>query len=363
MRRALITLSILLIAASASAQPLKRRAARVAEPTPGPVSLWSALTPGPYPIGYKMWLLVAQATEFHHGPQHLVQINVWYPADATTGAPMTFRDYLYVKPAENTHDEPTDAARQAAVDEFTKPLLDAGVSAATVNAIVDSPMIARMNAGIPVNLPRSPLVFISPGNGQSAADNAVLAEFIASHGYIVVTVPSVTRLTGPLTSTDQIAARAEEQQDDDDRAASAIGDWPNAVNIPVSIIGYDIGVDAALLYAMHQPTNAIVSLDATLSPALKSVGLYDASRQLPAILDLHGDTAPDFGALTTATVISQSFPSLRHVHFTTLGFAAAASPEIARATGAGPNVRAEVAAMAARTVQFLDQIWNPIRPR
>jgi hypothetical protein len=234
LRRALLPLSLILVAACASAAPAKRHAVG---PSP---SKWTSLPPGPLAIGFKSWLLVAQATEFHHGPQHLVQINVWYPSQPGAGTAMTLRDYVLLKTNENTYDAPSDSVKQAALDEVPRDLLDV-------------PMIARLNATTPANVTRAPIVFIAPGRGESAADHAMLAEFLASHNYVVVTIPSVTRLT----ANDE-TLRAQEQADDIDRAASAIGDWPNAVNIPVSVIGFDLGSDAATLYAAQHPVNIVI---------------------------------------------------------------------------------------------------------
>ena len=363
--RARLLLPLLLIAASVSAAPAKRHSIA---PPPTP-HLWDSLTPGPVAIGFKAQLLIAQASEFHHGPQHLVQISIWYPSQPGSGTPMTFRDYLELKATDNSYDEPGPEARQATVDEFTTTLTSAGVSQTTANSIASSPMIARMNAQTRPNPGRSPIVYIAQGNGQLAADQAVLAEFIASHGYIVITSPSVMAVTGALTSEDQTGMRAEEQSDDIDRAVSNIGDWPNAVNVPVSVVGYDFGVDALTLYAMHLSVNAFVSLDALTPPAaiasLKSVPLFDAGRTLPPLLNLYetfDHPAPDLSFLNASQTETQTFTSMRHIHFTTIGFAAAASNEIARATGAGPNIRSDVAGMAQDTVDFLDRIWAPIRP-
>jgi hypothetical protein len=232
-RRLLLPLSLILIAACASAAPAKRHAVGPFE------SKWTSLPPGPVPIGFKSLLLHAQASEFHHGPQHFVQMNVWYPALAGSGTPMTLRDYVLLKTTENTYDEPTAATQQAALDEFTRSM---------PASMLDTPMVARQNAVTPANATRAPIVFIAPARDESAADHAMLAEFIASHGYVVVTVPSVTRLTA-----NDDALRVQEQADDIDRAASAIGDWPNAINIPVSVIGFGLGADAALLYATQHP--------------------------------------------------------------------------------------------------------------
>jgi pimeloyl-ACP methyl ester carboxylesterase len=284
-RRTSFALCLILIAACASAAPPRRRAV---SPGEGSDARWRALDPGPVPIGFKSWLLRAQATEFHHGPQHLVQINVWYPAAAGSGTAMTFRDYVDLKATENVYEEPSDAARQAAVDEFTATLASRGIPAETASEILAAPVIARMNAGTPIQVVQVPIIFIAPARGESAADEARLAEFIASHNYVVVTIPSITRLTGPMATDSDTGARAEEQADDIDRAASAIGDWPTTVNIPVSVIGFDLGADATLLYAMHQPTNALAIVDAITSAgavaSLEATTAFDPDRTLPPIL-------------------------------------------------------------------------------
>ena len=363
-QRVRLILALVLIAACASASSSKRHAVG----PPAVPHLWDALTPGPVAIGFKSLILRAQASEFRHGPQHYVQIDVWYPSQPGSGNPMTFRDYLGLKATDNSIDEPSTEAMQAAVDEFTSKLTQAGVSQQTALSFANSPMIARANAVTKANPVRSPIVYIAQGNGQLAADQAVLAEFIASHGYIVVTSPSVLAITGPLTSDDQLGPRAEEQSDDIDRAVSQIGDWSNAVNVPVSVVGYDFGVDALALYVMHLPVNAFVSLDGTTSPigiaSLKSVPMFDSSRTLPPVLSLYESLdhpAPDLGFLKTSRLDVKTLTSMRHVHFTTIGFAAAASSEVARVTGAAPNIRSDVAAMAQSTLDFLDRIWAPIR--
>ncbi len=324
-RPATFTALLLLTAACASATAPKRHAVSPGTVTALP-SLPGTLTPGPVAIGFKSWLLRAQASEFQHGAQHLVQINVWYPATPHSGSAMTFRDYALLKTTENTYDEPSDAARQAAIDEVTNALTASGVSPPAASRFMNAAVAARMDAMTPIKIVRAPIVFIAPGRGQSAADQAIFAEFIASHGFVVVTIPSVTRLTGPLASDADIGLRAEEQADDIDRAASAIGDWPIAVNIPVSVIGTDLGADATLLYAMHQPVNALVILSPLAATSIEAVPMFDRTRKLPSIL-----TTSDLGFLHAPSVQGLSAPNS--------------------------------SALAATTLDFLDRIWDPIRPR
>ena len=373
MRRTVFTLVLLIFTAAPQARP---RASGLGPRSVGCGSqacprLWAGLQPGPYPVGFRSWLLRAQASEFRHGAQHLVQVSVWYPAAPGSGTPMTYRDYLLLKPTENSYAEPTEESRAAAIAELTKSLTDFGVSQRTALAIVDSPLYARLNAQTPMGTVRHPMVYIAEGNGQTAADQAILSEFLASHGYIVVTSPSVMRITGPLAADAQLGARAEEQADDIDRAASATGDSPNAVNIPVSVLGYDIGAAAALLYAMHHPTNALVLIDGAFdSPskieALKAAPMFDASVKLPPILSIHGEgnhsAATGFvRSLHSSELVEQSI-GVKHPLFTTTGFAAAAFPDVAKATGASATVKRDVTATAGKALQFLDRIWMPTRP-
>ena len=215
------------------------------------------------------------------------------------------------------------------------------------------------------------MVYIAEGNGQSAADQAILSEFLASHGYIVVTSPSVMRITGPLAGDAQLGARAAEQADDIDRAASITGDSPNAVNIPVSVLGYDIGADAALLYAMHHPTNALVLIDGPFDShseieALKAAPMFDSSVKLPPILSIHGEgnhaAATDFVRSLHASQLVEQSVTVKHALFTTTGFAAAVFPDVAKGTGASATIKRDVTATAGKALQFLDRIWMPTRP-
>lgn len=67
---------------------------------------------------------------------------------------------------------------------------------------------------------------------------------------------------------------------------------------------------------------------------------------------------PDFGLLRqVARGGLELVPTadLHHHHFTHLGFAAAAEPELARATGAGPGLPASLDSLVARLLAFLGE--------
>ena len=48
---------------------------------------------------------------------------------------------------------------------------------------------------------------VAQGNAQTVQDQAHLAEYLASYGYVVATTPSPMLITGPLTDESQVGAR------------------------------------------------------------------------------------------------------------------------------------------------------------
>jgi predicted dienelactone hydrolase len=126
-------------------------------PTQSGPAIWAGLAPGAHGVGFQT-----------AGPAG--SVSVWYPA-GDGGAAMTLRDY---------YDEP-------AASSYAGFLAGAGFRASDVDAMFDAAMAARRNA------PRLdgpfPVILIAQGNAQAAADQAVLAEYLASHGYVVATTP------------------------------------------------------------------------------------------------------------------------------------------------------------------------------
>ncbi len=359
------------IASCASAAATKQRAVKPAV-TPPPLSgkspaLWAGLEPGPLPVGFKSWDMRLQAADFPRGPQHLIQMDVWYPIVPGTGTAMTFKDYVTPRFIETHYADPTADDLAAILDDFRTSLQPLGITAAAANRWLDSPVYARLNGNPPLNK-LYPIIGIAPDAAQTLSDQAILGEYLASFGYVVVTSPSMTRFD-PLTP-DRTTALQDEQQDELDRVVSQIGYWPMTIDIPVSIVGYGFGADAAVLYAMHpkQPTNALVLIDPQFSAdriaAMKSAQAFDASYRLPAVLQVYtgtGDLTLLHSLNTAAGLTAQAVP-MKHLDFTSMGFAAAALPEIANATGAEADIASKVRAAAQSVRTFIDRIWAPTRP-
>ena len=254
------------------------------------LSLLGPVKPGPHPVGYHV----------------LDGISVWYVA-GDDGEPMRFRDYSN--------------------DELAASYLD-------------SPVLARRNAS-PVRT-RFPLVFIIQGNGQSIGDQAILAELIASHGFEVATIPTMA-----VTSMEERDARVEEQA----RAVEKALDFLE--NGRAFLLGHSLGTRVALSVAQRRTILGIVSLDG----GIRNV---DAKAKLPKMIHFYQDIdermKPDLPALRALPVKSlqvERLPGMRHHHFSTYGFAAAADPEFAKESKAGAEVGESLKTMVSKILQFL----------
>ena len=329
--------------------------------TPAVPALWAGLTPGQYRVGFLSSTLPSAP--------HALQVSVWYPA-ATGGKQMHYRDYLTLNLTEGGG-TPTPEDKKKALDDAKSFLTTNGVSAASADSLINTPMYAFANAHTATG--KFPLVFVMQGNGQSASAQAVLAEFLASHGYVVATIPSITRLTGTMQSENEIGPKAEEEEADIERAMNSLAEWPNIErSVAPSFVAHSFGARSALMYSLHHPVAALVSLEggigtATGQEAMVNSRLIDLKLNAPPVLhfyEVNDDRAvPDFRllkSLHTRDLQTVRLESLRHVHFSSDGFASVMLPDMAKVTKAGPGLAQDVVAYAKQTLAYLDQ-WTARR--
>lgn len=294
--------------------------------------IWGHLKSGPFSVGFDV---AAEGSA----------VAVWYPASGG-GAAMTLADYYSANDARG----------------YSGFLKGAGISSSAVETMFGAAMVARRNATPRAG--RFPIVLIGQGNAHGAADQAVLAEYLASHGYVVATTPS-PMLTTPMTSEDEVGPFAERQARELQGALTVLDGWPSADATRVGVVGHSFGARAALLLAMRDTrVAAVVSLDggigtATAVTSFRRAPSFDATKAVAPILHyyerLDAFMAPDFTLLKSLPAPLTTVPveDLHHVHFSTLGFVAAMIPEIAGATRAGPTAGQSLQRAAEGTLAFL----------
>ena len=294
--------------------------------------LWGGLLPGPYHVGYAR-------LETPRGVVHS-----WYPTSA--GSHLRFRDYV-----------------GEASDQLASFLAQNGVGNSTIDSLLASPLYA---ASSPRPLDRAfPLVLVAQGNGEDAADQAVLCEYLASQGFVVASTPS-PMLHTPLEREDQVGALAESQASDLAAAIAVLAARQPVDTLHIGIVGHSFGARAALLLAMRDPrVRAVVSLDggigtATAVEPLRRAPSFRADASLPPLLhfyeELDAFMTPDFTLLRSlhcADLVLTRVDEMHHVHFTTYGFASAVFPSLAEVTHATSGTPGSVRDVAERTATFL----------
>ena len=294
--------------------------------------LWNGLAPGKYGVGFRQL-------------EGSTRVDVWYPS-ADTGRSMIFRDYV-----------------GAATDGLADFLRNTGIGTATVDSFIASRLRAIGNAQ-PINS-AFPLVLLAHGNQQDAADQAVLAEFLASNGFVVASTPS-PMLRKAMERQNQLAEFAEMQAGDLRAAVATVATVIRADTSRLLLVSHSFGARSALLVAMQVPrVRAIVSLDGGIGTAtgiaeLRSAPSFRADAKVPPVLhgyeELDAVMKPDFTflrALRSDTLVLEQATAMHHVHFTTYGFAAAVFPEIAKVTRASAETALDVRRIATQVLRFL----------
>jgi predicted dienelactone hydrolase len=257
--------------------------------------IWEGLPPGPHAVGFKTAWQLDQARRYNmtyddmttyaagKAPRPIL-VNMWYPADRAGNARrMPHRDYLQILAAEAPlakFSTKLVAFNRAVIAQeiMQKPAKElSDWERSLLDQFLDTPTACVRNARPAEG--RNPLVIYHAGHGSSFEDNAVMCEFLASHGFVVIGSAfqrpdgSSFGVDGGLTSAHDmgflVAAARQLSMVDADR---------------VGVIGHSGGAHAALTYGSlpGAVVDAVVSLDTTQ--------------------DYHGLNDPGWAEMTTLVV-------------------------------------------------------------
>ena len=326
---------------------------------------WRPLPAGSHSVGFHVDNLVDAARPLANarGPRH-VQVSIWYPALHDATRHLTYWDYVALAGAESpSAATASDLARDYA--GFSAPFVGHGVPPATVRRWLGAAMLATRDAE-PSRV-RHPLVIIAQGNGESAHDQAVLAEYLASYGYVVATCPSQSRISGDRVTADDVGASAEEEAGD---LAFVIAHARVRADVNahhIAVVGHSFGARGALLLAMRRSgIGALVSLDGGIGTATGLASFRAAPSFAPEAMQapvlhiyetLDAFMTPDWTLLKTmhnAPVWIAEASAMHHHHFTSLGGLGAGYEALLVATGGTEATTRSFVEVATTVREFLD---------
>lgn len=167
--------------------------------------LWKSLEPGPNQVGFRIESVYDSTRTFSYleeGSKDSIekfrpmQLSIWYPAERSDRERMKMEDYYQYAMIEEVFRPVVEEDKEAIYSEVKQFIAELEVSQtvdSTLRSFFRSMSMARLDA-TPLS-GRFPLIIYSTGadpggTAGSSFENTMLFEYLASHGYIVASVPS-----------------------------------------------------------------------------------------------------------------------------------------------------------------------------
>jgi hypothetical protein len=291
--------------------------------------LWGDLAAGPYRVGFRTvfkfdtsrtW----RSTRDFNGTfspdlnGRPVQINIWYPAACGgTMKQMRFADYV-------------DQSSPAAFSRFNEAMKERNwrnavdsVSSDQLAALQATPMNAYADA--PTAEGHFPAVLYFGGLDAEINSNAVLAEYLASYGYVVASI-SLLGPTEEQTFQSRTPADLEATVRDMEFAWSILSEAGNNDKAKLAVMGHSVGGIEAVLFGMRNANvSAVIALDGTYGFQGSTTVLtlsygYAPEKMRSAFLDLRraqgtqGDEPLDLAAVESFRHSDRTFFSIKKMH-------------------------------------------------
>lgn len=330
-------------------------------------TLWGNLKPGPYQVGFSVINELDTSRQIGYNQvARPVQISLWFPARRSTyHSHLTYRDYLILTAHELSFENVSVKDENAVLDEYVELLRSNNIPVSAIEEWLNVRMFARSEME-PEEGP-FPLIIVAQGNMQSAHHQAILSEYLASHGYVVATSPSPMRISGPIIDSSQILAYAQEQAADMNFILNTLKHRINIDTEKLGLIGHSFGTRAALLLLTELTgVDAFVSLDGGIANKygkywLNGVQYFNPESITLPILHFYQDVEdfviPDFDLLETLNSSPRyliKIDGMRHLYFTSLGMVTAMIPSFAPPTVRQSIVQQNYEALCLYTFRFLD---------
>ena len=254
--------------------------------------LWGGLKPGPHGVGFRVQYKLDHSREYDpefvtdttrfpvHRPRPIM-IGIWYPAQKTNASRMAYQQYLNIAPGPGPlapFARRLEVAMRDVIGEETTGHQPGAMTPAETKAF-ERLMLTTTSAvkNAPAARGRFPVVLYHPGLSGTYEDNSALFEYLASHGYIVVSSP----YPDPDASSVLVGGNIAGSFADLDFLVSFVRTLPNADADRLGVMGHSYGawVSFAWVAKVGSPIRALITLDSGFE--------YDSLPEGPELLQLH----------------------------------------------------------------------------
>ncbi|UOY08094.1 hypothetical protein L0P88_05940 [Muricauda sp. SCSIO 64092] len=279
---------------------------------------------GAYQIGFKTFTTFDKSRSFSFEENQTavvegktisrpLQVCIWYPSKNNTMPTLTYEDYFFLKASETGEKVLDEVKKNEVISNFleTEP---------TNKAILSREMAVSMKAV--KNAPyqdskKFPVIIYGPSWWASAFENALLFEFLASHGYMVISSPSV----GPENREMPISRIGVETQSRDmEFLLSLAHDIPSADINSIAVAGFSLGgLSNVLMMARNTSVDAWIGLDPSIHEIydfFKDSPYEDYGRFVKPMLFINSlgfmDSLPFYDKLIYSDAFMVNLPKLEH---------------------------------------------------
>lgn len=326
--------------------------------------LWGDLQPGPYGVGFRVLYRYDPSRSWRPTDSKIaggslgrpVRISVWYPACLPTGTPLPFGRYVHYSGGEKVFEEVNQALGERDATSLRRVLKEEEAFRKLLGTPTAAAGAATAAAG------RFPVVVYASGLNDVAPSGSVLGEYLASRGFVVVTVPQLGSDYGRF-SLGINPIDLETQVRDLEFAAATVRELSFVDCERLATAGHSMGGVAALVFQMRHPeVRAVVGLDASYGSREHKSTLTGSPYNRPnrmrvPLLDLRrADPQTDLSALSGFVFSDRylgEFPGVAHADFTTFAMIATRFPTDIQ--GRTPKAAATACVTTCRYVEhFLD---------
>lgn len=284
---------------------------------------WTNIKTGPFSPGYTTIVIKSYHRPFSTHPvtPRVLPIHVWYPSTQFSGATMKFFDFVTA--------EKNPAWGGLSASESLRSIVEQHVDSADVLNITQKlkeiTSVSILHAAIPRK--KFPVVMLGTGLSAPGYFFTLLAEYLASHGYVVISFPSIQEnLTEKFTFNQRGLLN---QVEDMELVLNEIATLPYADINRLALAAWSVGGAAQILFQMkHRIAKAAISLDAASQymygkDLLIHSVYFDSSAFTIPFLNLSAAAKPKFfvqrsnyfADTVAANKTEFSFPGLSHSDF------------------------------------------------
>ena len=303
--------------------------------------LWGKLEAGRYQVGYRTVFARDQSRTYDvdfgaslkraNNTGRPVQISIWYPATVDSKAKrMSFSDYVYLLASEETFGPVTGEQKLIAKQKLIMHLkwwTSQTASMERVDQLMTVSTGAYKDAAPMQGTEKFPLILLAQGAHQSSFYHSILAEYLASHGFVVATSPSMGMTSRLMPAT---LKGGETQARDVEYILAFMNDQPYVDQSRIAVTAFSFGgVAASLVQMRNARVRAVLSLDSVMgfgrfTPIIKQSAYFDLTRANVPYMHMMPQEGNGFDltyleSLKYAPMSVLKFKGLAHFDFSSLG--------------------------------------------